>query len=499
MRNTAPLFFVFFVWLACQRQSDSTGDIALDLPLQHAPPVAPEEKLSAELRRALEEGASEEKRRLLVDLTPQLDLHALGERLSKQELRKAQRRQAVTAALRRVAEVSQARFQPVLEELRVRGWVESYRGFSIVNRLVVVATPRGVRALAERDEVAAITEETTTKVPALAAAGRAPAPYGGENSWALATVGADSAWQRGLDGAGVVVGIIDAGASAAHEQLRGNYRGGDRAWHDPSGDAVSPEDGIRGHGTQILSAAVGQNLEGKALGVAPGAQWVACGGLPEGRYSNVALTDCADWILNTGQPDVLVNAWLLPGEGCDESAARIVDAWRAAEIFPVFAAGNYGPQARTDRSPANYVGLYPGDGVAFSVGGLAAPESAFARSSRGPNSCDGFIFPTVVAPARDVTAAFPLTTSTYIQSEGTSVAAGLTAGAAAILLQRYPEATVSGLEEALRSSAIDLGPAGPDNTFGYGRIYIPAALDSLGRLLTKKLAAKRPSEPARQR
>ena len=63
------------------------------------------------------------------------------------------------------------------------------------------------------------------------------------------------------------------------------------------------------------------------------------------------VTECADWMLTTAQPDVLINPWLLPAPGCDRSLARIVDAWRAAQILPVFAAGNNGPDAPSDASP----------------------------------------------------------------------------------------------------------------------------------------------------
>src|SRR3989449_9048926 len=77
-------------------------------------------------------------------------------------------------------------------------------------------------------------------------------------------------------------------------------------------------------------------------------------------------------------------------------------------------------------------------------------------------------YPTLVAPGEDVPAAFPLTPSAYIRSRGTSIAAGLAAGAAAILLERHPDATVGDLEHALRAGARDLGPPGPDNEFGYG-------------------------------
>ena len=234
-----------------------------------------------------------------------------------------------------------------------------------------------------------------------------------------------------------------------------------------------------GHGTGVLSCAVGGNVAGVSLGVAPGARWVACAGLPEGRYNNVLALDCADWMLTTAQPDVLLVAWSLPASGCDRSLQPVAEAWRAAEILPVFAAGNHGPAAGSARSPANYQGLSPGGRAALSIGGLARDRSASAETARGPGACGGTVFPLLVAPAEELVAAFPITPSSYLRTRGTSFAAGLAAGAAALLLERHPEASVVELEEALVGGASDLGPAGPDDAFGYGLPEVPGALARL--------------------
>jgi len=434
----------------------------------------------------------------MLDLSVQLDLRTFGERLFQEDAGRLQRREAVVAALKRVAEVSQAELSPFLDDLVRSGAVEGYRGLSVVNRLIVTASPGAIRELAARDEVAAIVEERAEVNPLLTThsevAGQVP-----RTSWALETMGVPATWRAGLDGRGIVVGIIDAGASARHEQLEENYRGGATSWLDPSGQRAEPFDVLAGHGTTVLSVAVGRNVAGRQVGVAPRARWIACAGIPGGRFNNVALADCADWMLNVGQPDVLINAWILPEPGCDRSFQRVVDAWRAAEIVPVFAAGNQGPAPATDRSPANYVGLYPGDGRALSVGGLATPDSLLPKSSRGPNSCDGSEYPALVAPAREISAALPLSKSTYIQSEGTSVAAGLVAGAVALLLQRYPEAAVTEIEAALTRSALDVGREGSENGFGHGLLYVPAALDSLGRFVGTNDTANRATETARHR
>jgi serine protease AprX len=211
------------------------------------------------------------------------------------------------------------------------------------------------------------------------------------------------------------------------------------------------------------------------------------------------VTECAEWMLTTGQPDVLVNAWLLSGVGCDRSLEPIVDAWRAAEMVVVFPAGNEGPESGTGGSPANYVGLYPGDRTAVSVGGFTRDGGAYSQSSRGPSACDGSIYPSIMAPAEDLPAAFPLTPSAYVQARGTSVAAGLAAGAAALLLQRFPETTAAEVEDALRAGARDGGPPGPDNVYGNGRLYVPGAIDWLERRRATSAKQRSPAVAATQR
>jgi subtilisin family serine protease len=488
---------ILLVAAACRRRAPDQVS-GLSRLLHRAPSRAPEQKLTEALRTRVAASLPDARLRVLVDLADQLDLNQVGARLAERGASRSERRRLVVAALRKVADESQGGLRTFLERLRRRGDVESYEGFSIVNRMHVVATPRAVRAIAARDEVAAIVEEIERGLPdddpgaAAGAAATREAPQDSSDArraWAIAALGADAAWREGLDGRGVVVGIIDPGASAQHEQLRGNFRGGNHSWYDPAQRRPAPWDLMPGHGTGVLSVAVGQNVGGVTIGVAPGAKWVACSGLPRRRVNNVLVTACADWMLSVAKPDVLVAPWVLPEARCDTALHRIVSAWRAAEIFPVFAAGNRGPGPGTSRSPANYTGLFPGDAVAFAVGGTTPAGSAYAIGSQGPGACGGSTYPVVVAPAVDVPAALPLTSSSYVRGTGTSFAAGYAAGAVAILLQRFPEALVTDVEAALVAGAIDVGTSGPDNTFGHGRIYIPAALRELERRL-----ATRPSQ-----
>ena len=413
----------------------------------------------------------------LVDLREQLDFQRAAKVLAGKSSSRKSRRAWVRGALASIAARSQRRLRSLLEDLRRRGDIASWTGVSIVNRLVVMGNPRGIRALARSAEVDSIAPEVESQAAleeGLEKAAVADAP-----GWPLDALGAREAWKLGFDGTGVTVGLIDSGASSLHEQLRDNFRGGRASWFDPLRGDAEPWDVQTGHGTAVLSCAVGHGAGGDSAGVAPGARWIAAVGLNGGRYNNVLVTRAADWMLNVGDPDVLVLAFRAPGTGCDDSLRGIVNALRAAEMLVVFAAGNGGPDPRTDVSPANYGRLFPGSGSALSVGAVDSQREVDPHSSRGPGRCGASLFPQVVAPGAEVRVAVPAGPSLYRRATGTSFAAGFVAGAAALLLQALPHARVDRIEEALRRGAIDLGPRGPDSTYGYGLVNIPGALQSL--------------------
>ncbi|MCZ6603312.1 MAG: S8 family serine peptidase, partial [Planctomycetota bacterium] len=369
----------------------------------------------------------------------------------------------------------------VIEEWPDVGRVE---GLAVMNGLIVWTTRETVTRIAGRDDVAYVLEEAQsagalwrqTGAPAAVARDREPDP------WWLEAIGAPRAWESGHDGDGIVVGIIDSGASASHDQTEAGYRGGMDSWYDPRGEADSPVETLfsTAHGTSLISLAVGRGGYGRVRGVAPGARWIAALGFPAGRFDNLDLVLCFDWMLLRGQPDIIASAWSIPGSVCDATFDRVLSALRAAEIFVPFAAGNQGPGNGTNRSPANSVGLYPGDAVVFSVGGTIRKGARFPETSEGPNRCDPTrVFPLVCAPADDLIGAHAFGRDAYLPQRGTSFSVALVAGAAALLLQGNPDLSVSQLEDALIATALDLGAAGPDDVFGHGQIRVDRAVDRI--------------------
>lgn len=424
----------------------------------------------------------------MLDLREQVDLPALVARTGAAGLSKAARREAVLDALETVASRGQARLDPTVRSLRERGEMGLARGVAVVNRLVVEGTARGILELAAHDEVARVLPEWTSDRRA-GATTRFPEPTaipGGDlgeafESWALDAMGVRALWDRGLDGRGVVVASIDTGVHGTHEQFRGRSAPDGRGWFDPVENRPEPYDS-HGHGTTVLGLAVGGNPAGRSIGIAPAARWAAALGNFRNVYSRVRMTLAADWVLRTARPDVLVNAWSDDSDPCATFDLAFIDAWKASGIFVVFPAGNAGPGRATGESPAQMAGVLPDGAPVFSVAALAPDDRVYDRSSRGPSRCGSPRFPTLAAPGAKVPFAFPGGEANYGVGDGTSLAAGLVAGAAALLLQAEPELSPDEVEAALIAGARDLATPGPDDDTGFGAIDLPAALAAARRI-----------------
>jgi subtilisin family serine protease len=274
------------------------------------------------------------------------------------------------------------------------------------------------------------------------------------------------------------VAVIDTGAYEGHEQLRGRRLEGDRGWFDPRNGSPRPHDSD-GHGTAVLSLAVGGNPDGREVGIAPGARWAAAAANWRNFYSRWRMSEAADWVLRVARPDVLINAWSHEEEGCAGFDRPFIDAWKAAEIFVVFPVGNSGPAPGSGETPGILGGTLPDGGPVLSVAALTPDATVHPRSSRGPSPCGSPGFPSLGAPGADLPHAALGSPSAYGSGTGTSLAAAVLGGGAALLLEAVPEATPEELERALLATARDLPPPGRDNESGAGALDLEAALKRL--------------------
>jgi hypothetical protein len=109
---------------------------------------------------------------------------------------------------------------------------------------------------------------------------------------------------------------------------------------------------------------------------------------------------------------------------------------------------------------------FPGDGArVLSVGAVDTRGQRFAYSSCGPNSRQ---------PKPDLVATVPFPSLCRARPfAGTSAAAPQAAGLAALLWSRHPDWRAEQVVQAMRDSAVDLGPKGHDHETGYGLIRLP--------------------------
>jgi subtilisin family serine protease len=288
----------------------------------------------------------------------------------------------------------------------------------------------------------------------------------------LDLIGTPILWAAGADGSGAVVASLDTGVDGTHPALAGRQVPGSGSWFDPYGQWPDGPVDVSGHGTWTLGAAVAT----EGLGVAPGARWIAARAFDDSQTATLsALHRGFQWVLDPDgdpatddAPDVLLAPWTFSVPGCREELRPDVVALRAAGILPVFAAGNDGPGPGSDRSPANYP-------EALAVGVSDDLDHVLDMSARGPSSCAGDeTFPDVVAPGDDLRV--PDLFGGYASPSGTSMAAGVVAGAAAVLSEAEPELTPEERIQAVLGGALDLAPSGIDPVSGSGRLDLSGAL-----------------------
>jgi subtilisin len=264
-----------------------------------------------------------------------------------------------------------------------------------------------------------------------------------QTTWGIDALGVPQLWADGLDGDGVLVGHLDTGADGQHPALQGAI--GSFAEFDQFGFEVEPTPAAHDtddHGTHTAATIAGRPVDGRAVGVAPGASLSSAIVIEGG---NVIARVLAGMDRFAGQVDTTrasILSMSLGFRGWLDDFLLITDALRARNILPVFAVGNEGPG--TSRSPGNYH-------QALSVGAMDRDLTVadFSSSQRLARRLDPIV-PDLVAPGVGVVSARP--GGGFQAMDGTSMATPHVAGLAALLLQARPTATVDQLEQAIFAS-----------------------------------------------
>jgi subtilisin family serine protease len=389
------------------------------------------------------------------------------------------RKVAVATGLKAFAAESQ---KSILEYLNKALKNVDFQSFWITNQVYIKnADATLVTVLAARSDVFEITEELKNKIPL-------PRPEivteskPLANEWGLEKINVQPIWDQGINGTGVRVGIMDSGVRHTHEALRDNYVG-QYGWYAPISKTPEPVDSD-GHGTHCTGTSVGRG----GIGVAPAAKFMACQNIPGAQAEDLA---CAQFFACPHLPDgsnpdcskaadVVSNSWGYTGGNAFFDGA--FDAWEAAGIVPVFAAGNEGPGCTSLRSPGD-----SSHRALVTVGSTDTNDNLSTFTSFGPSRLNNVIKPDVAAPGTNVRSSYNQNDSSYTTMSGTSMATPHVAGVVALIISANPNATISEIQSRLYGTAAKTVPVSgrncggvsetiyPNNHVGHGRLSASAA------------------------
>jgi hypothetical protein len=307
-----------------------------------------------------------------------------------------------------------------------------------------------------------------------------------EMTWGVIDTKADQFWSTfGLQGEGIVVANIDTGVQYDHPALDQAYKcqddpGNPACWYDPENNCGGVPCDTNGHGTATMGPIVADDDPSLPyqVGMAPGAQWIACLGCSGSSCTDFALTACAEWALAPGgdpnnRPQVVSNAW--GGSGCNGWFLPYINAWQAAGIVATFSPGGSGPGCGTMGSPADYQEV-------FAPTGHDSTRAIASFASRGP-SCFGdepFTKPNISAPGVEIIT--PIPTNDWTTYSGTSFSNAYGAGGMVLLLSCSPD--LIGLPYDLMAALQNTADTPPDGncgapsdgegnyTYGYGYLNL---------------------------
>jgi subtilisin family serine protease len=425
----------------------------------------------------------------------------------------------VMETLQAVSEDSQKRVRAYLDEQGI-----DYRTFWIDNVIVVkrsdFATLNGLLTFTEINRLQAEPQVFLFKPETISMAENTL--VGVEDN--ISHVNANDVWNLNITGEGITVASIDTGVRYTHQalvnQYRGNLGGGvfdhNYNWWDPYEISSLPSD-ENGHGTHTMGIMVGDDGGSNQIGMAPGANWIACRGCDSNSCDGAALYTCgqfmaAPWNLTETNPDpnlrphVVNNSWGDCDQTYDPWYQGVIDNWHAAGIYPVFANGNAGncgyptpPGLGTVVNPARYNNVTGvGSTVYINEQWQYANHSAWGPTDN-PDTVNPHGFPTikpqVVAPGVGIRSSYLSSDDTYTLMTGTSMSAPHVAGLVALMWQAGPHliGDYSTTETIMQNTASpipydtgngDEGPGNvPNHATGWGEIDALAAVSKSASLM----------------
>lgn len=269
-------------------------------------------------------------------------------------------------------------------------------------------------------------------------------------AWHLTKIAAPSAWDVTTGTSDIIMAILDTGCDPTHPDLVNKYVAG---WNFYDNNADTHD--VTNHGTAV--AGIVGAATNNALGVAAVA-W-NCPIMPirisavNGTASTSAMANGLVWAADHGARVANISYKVSTSSTVTSAAQYLQNHGGVVTI----SAGNDGTFTSTADNP--YV---------LTVSATDSADALASWSSTG-NNID------LAAPGVLIT-----TTNnggTYGSWSGTSFSAPIVAGVAALVISANPALSASDVQDILKQSADDLGTAGWDPQYGWGRVNASRAVN----------------------
>jgi len=321
----------------------------------------------------------------------------------------------------------------------------------------------------------------------------------------LTTTGADLAHADGLSGAGIRIGVIDSGVNRNHPALSGRIAS-NLTYIDQGSNDLSVDD-VLGHGTAVAQVIAGTAFGRWPGGIAPGAEILSAriiadtppeddgsgrGNEVEPGTGGLGLEPIHHDLIQRGMR-IMNNSW--GGLYWNDPnvtvgiAAEYRDFILNHDGLVVFSTGNSGFE---DPSDTAALPSQPGPGGHLPAADLEHGWLAVTALDRDDpsqlaeyaNACGIAMYYCLAAPGSVVVTGTddPPDAPEYWRWTGTSFAAPIVSGAAALVWEAFPYFDNDLITQTLLGTATDLGEPGVDPVFGYGAVDIARAVQGPSRL-----------------
>ena len=272
-------------------------------------------------------------------------------------------------------------------------------------------------------------------------------PYLG-SAWHLNKVNAPAAWDLG-QGSGVTVAILDSGVEASHPDLAAQMVPGYNFFDNNNNTAD-----VYGHGTAVAGVAAAASNNG--VGVA--------GMAGQARIMPLRVSDTNGWGYTSTISQAITYA--------ADHGARIANA----SFGGIAGSASIQNAAQYMKNKGGLVFVSAGNNGVDENYNQTTTLIAVSATDEWDNRTSWSSYGNFVSLSAPGITYTTRTGAGYGQAMGTSFSSPLAAGVAAVVMSANPSLSGAQVEKLLFSTAADLGAAGRDNIYGYGRVDAAAAV-----------------------